>query len=259
MLGGTRLPSGGGAAALPAGLPRLRFRRARLELLAEGLRRHGRGADPSRAGSGAAGLRGGPAPRFRSAGGAVAGRPRGGGDVRRLAASHDFGDSEEVREARDPAEAEKARELWDPEDLWTGMDDQQRRYPLHQEDGGESAGIGESRADTGDQRRQYPSHREDGGDSWADADEKRRRELRRQPIVPHDYPEPVAADWSDLLAIVKERVRGRRGSHSTAPWWQFERLRPELFAATAGLEHVLVIPQTSNHCCPNKVQLINHN
>ena len=82
MFGGTRLPPEGGAAALPAGLSRLRVRRARLELLAEGLCRHGRGADPSRAGSGAAGFRGGPAPRFRGARGAVAERSRVGVDGR---------------------------------------------------------------------------------------------------------------------------------------------------------------------------------
>ena len=52
--------------------------------------------------------------------------------------------------------------------------------------------------------RDWPLRREDVGESWADADEKRRRELQRQPIVPHDYPEPVAADWPELLAIVAE-------------------------------------------------------
>ena len=124
---------------------------------------------------------------------------------------------------------------------WMDAGDQRSRYSLWREGGGESEGIGESWADAGDERRRYPLHREDNGESWADADEKRRRELRRQPIVPHDYPEPVAADWPELLVIVEERVRGRRGNHSTAPWWQFERLRPELFAAVAGLERILAI------------------
>ena len=129
---------------------------------------------------------------------------------------------------------------------WTEADDERRRYPLRREDSGESEDIGESWADASDQRRQSPLHREDVGESWADADEKRRRELRRQPIVPHDYPEPVAADWPELLAIVEERVRGRRGRHSTAPWWRFERLRPELFVAVSKSDRILAIPQTSN-------------
>ena len=45
--------------------------------------------------------------------------------------------------------------------------------------------------------------------------------------------------WPDLVAIVERKVKGTRGSHSTAPWWQFERLRSELYAAAAGCERVL--------------------
>ena len=41
-------------------------------------------------------------------------------------------------------------------------------------------------------------------------------------------------------------MKGTRASHSTAQWWQLERLRPELYAAIGELEQVLVIPQTSN-------------
>ena len=94
--------------------------------------------------------------------------------------------------------------------------------------------------------RDYPLRREDLGQPWVGADDDQRREWLRRGIVPLDYSEPVAADWSDPLGIVEKRARGQRASHSTAPWWQFERLRPELFAATAGFDRVLVIPQTSN-------------
>ena len=89
--------------------------------------------------------------------------------------------------------------------------------------------------------RDYPLRRDDLGELWADADEDQRRTLLRSGIVPLDYPEPVAADWPELLTIVEERVRGTRGSHSTAPWWQFERLRPELFAATGSLNRLLAV------------------
>jgi len=58
--------------------------------------------------------------------------------------------------------------------------------------------------------------------------------------------EEQARQWPDLMAIVEARVRGTRASHSTAPWWQFERLRPELFVAIRGLERVLVCPIISN-------------
>ena len=82
--------------------------------------------------------------------------------------------------------------------------------------------------------------------SWAGGTGAERREWLRSGVVPVDYPGPVAADWPELVAIVEEKVRGTRGSHSTAPWWQFERLRPELYTATAGLVRVLVISRIGN-------------
>ena len=101
----------------------------------------------------------------------------------------------------------------------------------------------------------YPlRRREDIGESWADADEERRQELRRQPVVPHDYPEPVAEDWRELLGIVEERVKPERahltrnaiGRKRATFWWQYGSLAKDLYAAVTGLERVLVIPQTSN-------------
>ena len=77
--------------------------------------------------------------------------------------------------------------------------------------------------------------------SWAGATDAERREWLRSGVVPVDYPGPVAADWPELVGIVEEKVKGTRGSHSTAPWWQFERLRSELYAAIDGLDRVLVI------------------
>ena len=94
--------------------------------------------------------------------------------------------------------------------------------------------------------RDWPLHRADIGATWQDANDHTRRDWRRDGIVPLDYPEPVAADWSEMLRMVEERVRGTRASHSTAPWWQFERLRPELYRSIKGLDRVLVTPQTSN-------------
>ena len=43
--------------------------------------------------------------------------------------------------------------------------------------------------------------------SWVDATDEQRRAWLQQGRVPLDYPEPVAADWPDVLAIV-ERVNG---------------------------------------------------
>ena len=95
--------------------------------------------------------------------------------------------------------------------------------------------------------RDYPLRRENLAELWADVDEDQRRVWLRNGIVPPDYPEPVAADWPDLLTIVEQKARGTRGNHSTAPWWQFERLRPELFAGIAGLDRALVNSQVSAH------------
>jgi len=46
--------------------------------------------------------------------------------------------------------------------------------------------------------------------------------------------------WPELISIVERKVKGTRGSHSTAPWWQFERLRGELYEAAKGCQQVLV-------------------
>ena len=93
--------------------------------------------------------------------------------------------------------------------------------------------------------RDYPLRRKEIGESWAEADEERRREPRRQPIMPHDYPEPVAADWPDLLAIIKERVKPERDGQNRKAlrerWWHYAEKRPGLYATVAGLERVLVI------------------
>jgi hypothetical protein len=56
-----------------------------------------------------------------------------------------------------------------------------------------------------------------------------------------DMSEDEARKWPDLMAIVEEKVKGSRGKHSTAPWWQFERLRGELFRAIAQCDRVLVV------------------
>ena len=97
--------------------------------------------------------------------------------------------------------------------------------------------------------RDWPLRREDVGESWAEADADRRRELRRRPAVPLDYPEPVAADWPELLAIVEERVKPDRahltsnavGRKRAAFWWQYGSLAKELYSAVTGLKRVLVI------------------
>ena len=95
----------------------------------------------------------------------------------------------------------------------------------------------------------YPLRRNDLGASWQEAGEDQRREWLRTGIVPLDYPEPVAADWPDLLEIVDEKVKPDRLAQNDQgakeKWWQFIRPRPELSAAIDGLNRVLVISRVS--------------
>jgi hypothetical protein len=86
---------------------------------------------------------------------------------------------------------------------------------------------------------------------WARLSQRERQIFLREGIVFGDYPGSVAADWSDLLEIVERLVRGRRGTHSSAPWWQFERRRPELYESIKSLARVLVAPLVSTHLCFN--------
>ncbi|ALF54866.1 N-6 DNA methylase [Nostoc piscinale CENA21] len=59
--------------------------------------------------------------------------------------------------------------------------------------------------------------------------------------------EAEAREYPDLMQIVEEKVKEKRGKHSTAAWWQFERLRKELFKAIAPLERVLVLSLHSQY------------
>ena len=90
--------------------------------------------------------------------------------------------------------------------------------------------------------------------SWMGSTREQRRTSLRLGIVPPDYPQPVAADWQEVLAIVEAQVKPERlrlpDSVSNRPfrvnWWRFGRTRPELRSAIAGLPRILVTPQTSN-------------
>ena len=93
--------------------------------------------------------------------------------------------------------------------------------------------------------RDYPLRRENLSGRWNVADQDQRREWLRTGIAPPDYPNPVATDWPELLAIVADKVKPERLAQKDTggkeKWWQFFRPRPELQVATADLERVLVI------------------
>ena len=91
--------------------------------------------------------------------------------------------------------------------------------------------------------------------TWKEAEESQRREWLQSGVVPDDYPEPVAADWPQLLAIAEERVKPERtklGNNADArrrkeKWWLWGRYTPGLFSAIDGLKKVLAISRVSEH------------
>ena len=97
--------------------------------------------------------------------------------------------------------------------------------------------------------RDWPLRRADLGATWRDADAGRRRDWRRDGIVPLDYPERVAADWPELLNIVEERVKPARAHLTTNAigrkraqfWWHYGSAANELYTAIDGLDRVLAI------------------
>ena len=67
----------------------------------------------------------------------------------------------------------------------------------------------------------------------------------REGIVPLDYPNPVAADWPELLTIVEARAKPERDVQNRKAlrerWWQYAEKRPSLYSSLAGLDRVLAI------------------
>ena len=92
----------------------------------------------------------------------------------------------------------------------------------------------------------FPLLKKDLGYLWIDLSEEKKKSCIRSGIVPIDYPFSVAYDWPDLIKIVEEKVKGTRGSHSTAPWWQYERPRIELNVRLNEVDKALVTALTSN-------------
>ncbi len=99
--------------------------------------------------------------------------------------------------------------------------------------------------------RDWPLQRGTNG-KWVHATEEQRTEWLRSGRVPDDYPGPVAADYPDCLAIVREhvypeRMRNRYSSSAKERWWQYERARTELYATIAPLQRVLVAARVTKY------------
>ncbi len=97
----------------------------------------------------------------------------------------------------------------------------------------------------------WPLERTRRGSWWSAMPEPERKKVKREGIVPEDYPGPVAADYPDILAIVKERVypvraKVNRKAHRKY-WWHYGDKRPLLYATIAPLQRVLVIAEVSKY------------
>ena len=96
----------------------------------------------------------------------------------------------------------------------------------------------------------YPLRREDLGQTWREAETKQRRDWLQKGVVPLDYPDPVAADWSKLLTILEERAKPDRDVQNRKAlrerWWQYAEKRPGLYSTIAGLERILAISRIGN-------------
>ena len=102
----------------------------------------------------------------------------------------------------------------------------------------------------------YPLKRTDLDVSWERADDAQRAKWLQNGCVPQDYPNPVAADWPELLRIVEQNVRPSRAAlppksnwnrDVAKRWWQFAADRRNLREIIAKLNRVLALGQVSQH------------
>jgi len=89
----------------------------------------------------------------------------------------------------------------------------------------------------------FPLERKLKGHSWYELKEETQRQQLREGLVAPDYPGPVAADWPDLLTIVREKVKPSRDldnrENYSRLWWQFAARRPGLMRALADKKYVI--------------------
>jgi len=91
----------------------------------------------------------------------------------------------------------------------------------------------------------YPLQRKSTGHSWFRLTDETQRTQMREGLVAPDYPGPVAADWPDLLAVVREKVKPERDTQkrdaNRERWWQYAEKRPGLTKAIRKLKSVLAV------------------
>ncbi|SCE46307.1 hypothetical protein GA0115245_13989 [Streptomyces sp. di188] len=74
----------------------------------------------------------------------------------------------------------------------------------------------------------------------------------------HDWSQDRAAEYADAFEIVEREVKPVRmqvthSKHARENWWQYERIRPELYSAIADMKQVIVIALVSSTVMPLRV------
>ena len=97
----------------------------------------------------------------------------------------------------------------------------------------------------------YPLERDGRLGSWGDADRAQRERWLRQGVVPLGYPESVAADWPELLKIVRRQVKPDRDTDNRdlyrQNWWRYGERRPGLVEQLKRTETMFAICRHSKH------------
>ena len=100
----------------------------------------------------------------------------------------------------------------------------------------------------------YPLKRDVSLSLWENSSSTTRQKWINDGVVPQDYPGSVAADWSDLLSIVENRVKPERvhlpptnaWNRAVAKrWWQWGAYRRELNATISSMTSYFFIPNLS--------------
>jgi hypothetical protein len=95
----------------------------------------------------------------------------------------------------------------------------------------------------------FPLARKEVGHSWFKLNESTQRKQLQNGLVAPDYPGPVAADWPDLLQIVRDRVKPERDKQKRKAvrerWWQYADKRPGLTQALKKVDKAIVTAITS--------------
>lgn len=126
---------------------------------------------------------------------------------------------------KDPRNAERIFPYIGGEEINNDPEQQHHRYVIDFED--------------------FPLTREDMAKNWAEMTSSEREEARREGVVPIEYPGPVAADWPDLLDIVRRLVKPQRDMDDREArrkrWWRFGDRQPGLYRKIGDLTRLMAI------------------